>query len=292
MVKKELYPFTSHFLDIDGQRLHYLDEGTGEPVLMLHGNPTWSFYFRNLVSALRENYRVIVPDHIGCGLSDKPGDKLYDYTLKQRIDDIDHLLKALNIDSGISLVLHDWGGMIGMGYAVRSPEKIKKIVLLNTGAFHLPPAKRFPFLLRIGRDTQVGAFLIRGLNAFVLLAASVCPRKRLLKDVRDAYLAPYNSWKNRIATLRFVQDIPLKSGDKCYDLVSEVQQNLHRFKSTPVMLLWGMKDFVFDKHFFKKWLEFFPDAETHAFENGGHYILEDEGPECLDRIKEFLQKKK
>src|SRR3954452_2796843 len=148
----------------DGLRLHYLDEGEGEPVVMVHGNPTWSFYFRDLVEAMNGSYRTIVPDHIGCGRSDKPDDSRYEYTLKSRVDDLEALLDHLEVDRGITLVLHDWGGMIGMAYAARHPERISRLVILNTGASPLPATKPFPWALRVCRDTRLGAGLVRGLN--------------------------------------------------------------------------------------------------------------------------------
>src|SRR5712691_11792206 len=113
---RSLYPFASHFVDQGGLKQHYLDEGRGEPVVMLHGNPAWSFYYRNLVRALHDSYRAIVPDHIGCGLSDKPDDSRYDYSLRQRAKDLEALLDHLGVRQDITLVLHDWGGMIGMAY--------------------------------------------------------------------------------------------------------------------------------------------------------------------------------
>src|SRR5262245_42431913 len=106
---KALYPFTGHFLNLNGLRYHYLDEGRGSPIVMLHGNPTWSFYYRNLVIALRDNHRTIVPDHIGCGLSDKPADSQYRYTLSERVSNLERLLEHLDIENDITLVLHDWG---------------------------------------------------------------------------------------------------------------------------------------------------------------------------------------
>ncbi len=171
MVSKDLYPFVGHFHDRGGLRQHYLDEGQGDPVVMLHGNPSWSFYYRNLVLALRDRYRVIVPDHIGCGLSDKPDDSRYSYTLQQRVDDLDALLASLGIGEKITLVLHDWGGMIGMAYASRHPERIARLVILNTAAFHLPASKKFPLALKICRDTPLGALLIRG-------GQCLCPCRR------------------------------------------------------------------------------------------------------------------
>lgn len=286
---KDLYPFTGHYLDRDGLRYHYLDEGQGEPVVMLHGNPTWSFYYRNLVQALSGSYRTIVPDHIGCGLSDKPGDDRYDYTLKSRVDDLERLLDQLGLDAGITLVVHDWGGMIGMAYASRHPERIRRLVVLNTGAFHLPKSKRLPLALRICRDSELNTFLVRGLNLFSGVASVIgCKRKPMNARLRRAYRAPYNTWEHRIATLRFVQDIPLRPGDKAYDIVSEVEAGLHRFRKLPMLICWGELDFVFDRHFLAEWRKHFPEAEVHSFPDCGHYILEDGAEEVIPLIKDFL----
>ena len=151
----------------DGLRLHYIDEGAGEPVVMLHGNPTWSFYYRHLIDDLRDSYRVIAPDHIGCGLSDKPDDSRYDYTLARRVDDLEALLDHLGLDRDLTLVLHDWGGIIGMTFAARHPERIARLVVCNTAAFHKPAGKSFPRALSLFRDSPAGAWLARGLNLFV-----------------------------------------------------------------------------------------------------------------------------
>ena len=283
------YQFTGRYLDLDGLALHYLDEGSGEPVVMLHGNPTWSFYYRNLVTALSGRYRCIVPDHIGCGLSAKPGDDRYDYTLRQRVDDLERLLDHLGINRGITLVLHDWGGMIGMAYAVRHRSWIKRLVILNTAAFHLPKEKRFPLALRLCRDTRLGAFLVRGLNAFSLAASFVgCKANPMPKDIRLAYSLPYDTWQNRIATLRFVQDIPLTPGDRSYDLVSAVEAGLGAFSNLPMAIFWGERDFVFDSSFLAEWERRFPRAEVHRYPDAGHYILEDMKEEVIPLITGFL----
>jgi len=288
---KKLYPFTGRSLDLDGLRFHYLDEGKGLPVVMVHGNPSWSFYYRNLVLALRDRYRCIVPDHIGCGLSDKPGDDRYDYTLARRVDDLERLLEQLEIRENITLVVHDWGGMIGMAYAVRHPERIRRLVILNTGAFHLPASKPFPLVLRICRDTPIGTLLVRGFNAFSLAASYVgCKRNPMSPELRALYQLPYNSWHNRIATLRFVQDIPLKPGDRTYDLVSTVADGINQFRSIPKLICWGELDFVFDRHFLEEWQQRFPDAEIHRFPDCGHYILEDAEEEVVPLISAFLER--
>jgi haloalkane dehalogenase len=283
------YPFAGRYLDLDGLRLHYLDEGSGEPVLMLHGNPTWSFYYRNLVIALQGRYRCIVPDHMGCGLSDKPGDDRYAYTLERRVEDLTRLLDSLKIDSKITLVLHDWGGMIGMAFAVRNPARIRRLVILNTAAFHLPKEKRFPIVLRICRDTILGALLVRGLNAFSLAASFVgCKKNPMPRELRRAYRLPYDSWQNRIATLRFVQDIPLLPGDRSYQLVSDTESGLAAFKELPMAIFWGEKDFVFDRTFLGEWKRRFPKAEVHSYPDAGHYILEDMKDEVIPLIEDFL----
>lgn len=281
----------SHYMDLGGLRYHFLDEGAGDPVVMLHGNPTWSFYYRNLALALKDTCRVIVPDHIGCGLSDKPDDKHYEYRLKRRVQDLTTLLEHLDIHDRITLIVHDWGGMIGMTYATRFPERIKRLVVLNTAAFHLPASKPLPQSLRICRHAIIGAFLIRGLNAFCRAAAFLgCQESRMSRQVRQGYLAPYDSWRNRIAVHRFVQDIPLIPKDPSYALVTEVQQGLHRLRKIPMLICWGEKDFVFDRHFLREWTRYFPEAELHRFPRAGHYVLEDAGGEVIPLIIDFFDR--
>jgi haloalkane dehalogenase len=272
-----------------GLRYHYLDEGEGEPVVMVHGNPSWSFYYRGLVEGLRSSYRTIVPDHIGCGLSDKPGDARYDYTLESRVADLEALVDHLGIDGGLTLVVHDWGGAIGLAYATRHPEQIARLVILNTAAFHLPASKSFPWPLWACRNTPLSAWLVRGLNAFCRGTARIgCTRKPLTRDVRDAYCAPYDSWQDRIAIHRFVQDIPLRPGDRSYDLITRTQDGLARLAGVPTWIGWGMKDFVFDHHFLAEWVRRFPGAEVHRFDRAGHYVLEDEGEQIVPLVRAFL----
>ena len=290
-IPKELYPFEGHYLELDGHQYHYLDEGEGHPVVMVHGNPSWSFYYRNLAQALRSTHRVIVPDHIGMGLSDKPPDASYDYHLEQRVNDLDALLSHLKIQSKITLVVHDWGGMIGMTYATRYPDRIERLVILNTAAFHLPPSKALPWQLKLARDSSFGSFLVRRFNAFSWGATMVaCTRKPMPKDIVKAYTAPYNNWDNRIATLRFVQDIPLVPADKGYDLITNVENQLGQFNKLPVLICWGDRDFVFDHHFLKQWQAYLPNAEVHRFADCGHYILEDATDEVIPLVEDFLSR--
>jgi pimeloyl-ACP methyl ester carboxylesterase len=273
-----------------GQRMHYLDEGPRDapPVLMLHGNPTWSFYYRNLVIALRGQFRCIVPDHLGCGMSDKPNDSEYDYRLKSRVADIATLVSHLDLKSPLALVVHDWGGMIGFSWAVDNPDQVDKMVVLNTAAFPLPEDKKMPAALSLVRDTAVGAYLVTRFNAFSGIAARVAFKKPVSKEIRQAYKLPYDSPENRIATLRFVQDIPLSEKDPGFDILNNTAERLHLLQEKPCLIAWGERDFVFDAPFLNKWLEYFPDAETHRFADCGHYVLEDGGPALIDTISNFI----
>lgn len=284
----DLYPFKGSFRLVNGFKLHLLDEGRGDTVLMLHGNPTWSFFYRSLVLGLRDEHRVIVPDHIGCGLSDKPDADSYDYSLRRRIDDLAALIEQLDIQGRMTLVLHDWGGMIGMAYAARFPERISRLVLLNTAAFHLPSAKKLPATLWLCRKTPLGDLIIRDTGLFVSVLARWAVCKPMEQRVREGYLWPYRLPQERTGLLRFVQDIPLKPGDPSYDVVSEVQAKLPGFNRLPVLILWGEKDFVFDDHFLREWERLLPAAEVHRFADAGHYVLEDAGEEIVPLIRDFF----
>lgn len=257
---------------------------------MVHGNPSWSFYYRNLIAELASDHRVIAPDHVGCGLSDKPDDDRYEYRLARRVADLEALLDHLQVTENVTLVVHDWGGMIGFAYATRYPQRISRLVVLNTGAFRKPAGKSLPWQLWLARNTWLGAFMVRGLNAFARGTVRIgCCRRRMPKEIRDAYLAPYDSWANRIATLRFVQDIPLNPGDPSYDLVLETEQSLDRLKNCPMLICWGEKDFVFDHHFLDDWIRRFPDADVRRFPDAGHYVLEDAADEVVPAIAEFCR---
>lgn len=286
-----LYPFAPHYLTLpDGATMHYVDEGSRDAptVLMLHGNPTWSFYWRHLIEALAPNFRVIAPDHIGCGKSDKPDDDAYDYRLDRRIADIEALVAHLSLRD-ITLVVHDWGGMIGLGWADRNPELLSRLVVLNTAAFPLPSSKRLPASLWLARNTGLGALLVRGMNAFCVGATRLAvTRKKLPKEIRDALCAPYDSWDHRRAVLRFVQDIPLSESDPSYATVAGVGERLSQFDEVPTLICWGEKDFVFDEHFLRVWEEKLPSAEVHRFADCGHYVLEDAHEEIVPLVQRFV----
>lgn len=286
-----LYPFSSHFMKVRGWDYHYLDEGSGETLLMLHGNPTWSFYYRELVKRFSPAFRVVCPDHIGCGLSDKPPADQYGYRLQDRVEDVEALVKGLGIEKDITLIVHDWGGFIGCAFALRNLEKIKRVVITNTAAFLKLPGKPIPARLRVLRHIAPFAVpAVLGANLFARTALYMAPRKKLAPDVKAGLIAPYNSWANRIATLKFVQDIALTEKDPSYEMGRFLDDNLHKLSAFPMLICWGMHDFVFDRDYYAEWQRRFPLAECHPFETAGHYLLEDEPGPVGDRIEAFLKR--
>ena len=288
---RHIYPFTSRYADVNGFRMHYVDEGRGEPVIMLHGNPTWSFYFRELIQGLSGRYRAVAPDHIGCGLSDTPRPCAYAYRLKNRVDDLEALLAHLGLARDITLVLHDWGGMIGAAYALRDVRRIARLIVLNTAAFLKPGGKPLPLALRLIRRIPLFAVpAVLGLNLFARGAARAASAKGLAPAVRQGLLAPYNCWDNRRATLKFVQDIPLTSRDPSFAIARQVDDGLHRLADKPMLICWGEKDFVFDTDYLAEWQRRFPAAEVHRFPEAGHYVLEDVPETVTARVLDFLNR--
>ncbi|MCC4634955.1 alpha/beta fold hydrolase [Xanthomonas dyei] len=290
------YPFTPKRLDVrPGVAMSYLDEGPrdGEVVVMLHGNPSWSYLWRNLVSGLSDRYRCIVPDHIGMGLSDKPDDApdaqpRYDYTLQSRVDDLDTLLRHLGITGPVTLAVHDWGGMIGFGWALSHHAQVKRLVITNTAAFPLPPEKPMPWQIAMGRHWRPGEWFIRTFNAFSSGASWFGVSKRMPSAVRRAYVAPYNTWRNRISTIRFMQDIPLSPADKGWALLERSAQALPSFADRPAFIAWGLRDICFDKHFLAGFRRALPNADVTAFEDANHYVLEDKHDVLVPAIRTFL----
>ena len=287
MTVHELYPYTGTFLDVDGGRLHYLDEGKSEdsaqPVMLaVHGNPTWSFYWRKLIQSFAGEYRVVVPDHIGCGLSDKPQE--WEYRLAQHIDNLCKLVENLDLQN-IVLVVHDWGGAIGMGMAGRMPKRITKMVVTNTAAFR---SQEIPLSIASCRIPGFGSVAVRGFNAFAGVATWRASAKGLSPAVKSGLTLPYNSWANRIATLRFVEDIPLKPSHPSYDALLAVEEGLSTLTEKPMLICWGEQDFCFTPNFRKEWQRRFPEAQVHAWDDVGHYVIEDVPERLVETMTTWL----
>ncbi len=281
---RKLYPFEPHYVDVPGGRLHYVDEGDGPAIVMLHGNPTWSFYYRELIKGLRDRYRVIAPDHIGCGLSDKPQE--YPYTLSTHIDNVERLIDHLGL-SDLTLVVHDWGGPIGLGWAARHPQSVRRLVVFNTAAFL---GERMPLRIRVCGWPVFGEMAVLRCNAFARAATRMacCRRERMTPEVRAGYLFPYDSPAHRVAILRFVRDIPFGPKVPSFQELKQIETALPQFRDRPMMIAWGMKDFCFTDSYLAGWIARFPDAIVYRYADAGHYVVEDAHERILPALGEFL----
>lgn len=278
------YPFESRFLTIDGRQVHYLDEGRGDVVLCVHGNPTWSFAWRKVVADLSATHRVLAIDHVGCGFSDKPQD--YEYTLERHISNLVSFIEQLDLKQ-ITLFAHDWGGAIGMGAAGRKADRFSRFVLFNTAAFR---SSRIPLRIAVCRIPILGTIALRGLNAFSRAALTMAVEKsdRMTPAVKQGYLAPYDSWANRIAVNGFVKDIPLRPNHPSWDTLTQVETGLAQFTDHPMLLVWGERDWCFTTAFLDEFEQRFPNAETLRIPDAGHYVFEDAPEIFMPRIREFL----
>lgn len=282
------YPFEPRtFATPAGARLSYLDEGErgDEAVLMLHGNPTWSYYYRHLVRALAPALRCVVPDHVGMGASEKPPG--YAYTLASRIEDVAALVASLGLRR-VHLVVHDWGGAIGFGLAARRPELIGRITILNTAAF---ASRRIPARIALCKLPGLGPLIVRGCNGFAGPAVWMAMHRRALRpEERRGYLWPYRSWADRVAVSAFVRDIPLRPDHPSWGTLAAVEAGLGRFRDRPVRVLWGGQDFCFNDSFLARWRELLPQAEVTRIADAGHYVLDDAREDVIPAVTEFLRR--
>lgn len=282
-----LYPFAPRaFGTPSGARMSYVDAGPrgDHAIVFLHGNPTWSFYYRELVGRLSARFRCLAPDHIGMGLSDKPAG--HDYTLAGRIADLDALILSLGLRR-VDLVVHDWGGAIGFGWASRRPEMLGRAVLFNTAAF---PSTEIPARIALCRLPGLGPLLVRGANGFAGPATHMAMRRRALSEVeRRAYLFPYDTWSHRVGVDAFVRDIPLRTTHPSWGTLAAASVGLNQFRAHPVRIIWGGADFCFNDRFLARWKQIFPQAQVTRIADAGHYVLED-ADEAGEAAAEFLER--
>lgn len=284
---RKLYPWPGKDIKLScGHRMHYLDEGKGPVLLMVHGNPTWSFYYRTLVQELSVDHRCVVPDHIGAGLSDKPSD--FGYQLADHVKNLVELIDTLDLKQ-ITLVVHDWGGAIGFGAAIARPERIARLVIFNTSVF----MEDVPLSIRLSRKPVVGEFAIRLLNGFVRggLLRAIGDRERLAGAVGRGYLAPYGSYQERIGHLKFIRDIPIEDGHPTRSVIDQLTSEVPKlFASTPAILVWGDRDFVFTPRFLEKWRGLLPGAEVERYPDAAHWVVEDAHERIVPRLRAFFAK--
>jgi haloalkane dehalogenase len=264
--------------------MHYVDEGIGPTLLLVHGNPTWSFHWRELIAGLRDRFRMVALDHLGCGLSDKPQN--YDYSLKTHIGNLVAFIETLDLRN-ITLLAQDWGGAIGLGAAQRLRERFSRFVFFNTAAFR---SSRIPWRIRICRTPMLGTLAVRGANAFVRAAFRMAleRRDRMTPAVKAGIAAPYDGWRNRIAIDRFVRDIPMAPAHPSYQQLTEIENGLPLLANHPIQFIWGMRDWCFTPSFLDRFLEFYPHAEVHRIQDAGHWVVEDAHEQIIQLVERFV----
>ncbi len=286
-----LYPFRSRFVTVGrgtatggtrGHRMHYVDEGSGPVVVCLHGNPTWGFLFRNLIAALRDDFRVIVPDHVGCGLSQQPGDVCF--RAGDRLGHLEDLLAELGIGR-FSLVMHDWGGPLGTGLAVRRPADVERLVYFNTT---LAEMALLPGMIRRAAAPVIGRLLTQDTMQFLKLLTSFGVVQAMPEEVRRAYLRPYRTRAGRRAIWGFVQDIPFSPSHPTARLMDDMVARLPALADTPVKIIWGMKDPCFHSGILRHVAARFPQADVVRIPDASHLVLEDAPGQSIAAVREFL----
>ncbi len=284
-IARVAFPLESRFVQINGCELAFVDEGHGSPLLFVHGNPTWSFAWRRFIGEFSHTHRTVAVDHMGCGRSSKP--QAYDYSLDGRIRDLCELIELLDL-SRITLIGHDWGGAIGAGCASRMRDRFSRLVFCNTAAFR---STRIPWRIALCRIPLLGTLAIRGLNAFSRAALSMAVEKseRMTKEVRQAYLAPYDSWASRVAVDAFVKDIPMRPSHPSWATLIEVEEGLSAVRDCPVLLMWGARDWCFTTRFLSEFQQRLPQAETLLIPDAGHYVFEDAHEQMIPRLRQFLE---
>lgn len=292
------FPFESRFVSVDGQRLHYVDEGRGEPILMLHGNPTWSYLYRDFIAGLSGEFRALALDHLGYGYSEKP--PRGDYSMRAHILRLGSFVSKLGLRD-LTLVVQDWGGIIGLGWAVRNKPLVKRLVIMNTTAFPLPSRQTllemkpkpwgllmlYPLKLPV-----VGELFVQGANGFVkrLLPAGVHHREGLDSRVMDGYLEPYPTWGSRRAHLSSVRQIPLSPRHPTWRLLQEIGAELEGWK-VPTQLVWGMRDPVFVPWFLEELERRLPNhAPSVRLDDASHFLQQDRADAIVPVIRDFMRR--
>ena len=281
------FPFAPHFKDMGHFQMHYVDEGAGEPVVLVHGDPTWGYLYRKFIPTLAQQHRCVVPDMMGMGKSSAPATP-YPYRLADHIANLERLLLHLNLDQ-MTLVLHDWGGPVGLGFATRHPERIKRLVLLNTWAFAPWPGGSFPKLLEMIRSERGEKFVLEK-NGYVknALLGTTHHQENLTAAVLDAYLAPFPTPESRLALLCWTRDIPVSPDDPSFATMKAIEEKLALFAETPTLLIWGKQDPVLPPAVLQRWQQIYPKATTHEIEDASHFLQEDAPEPIVAWIAQFL----
>jgi len=290
-LKKE-YPFESRFVtirpdpesDSASHRMHYVEEGEGDlPLVCVHGNPTWSFYFRKVVQSLSDERRCIAFDHLGCGLSEKQS--TFGYALADRIEQMRAFLDAIGVQK-CDLVMHDWGGAIAFGFATRYPERVRTLIVTNTAAF---TSETISWRINVCRTPVLGRWVNYYLNGFLRAATVMASKKRLPSTVKKGYLYPHRRLKDRESIDRFVKDIPMNPKHSSHATLRAIEEGLPVLEEHPKLFLWGLQDFCFHEGFLNRFEQSYPRSETIRYPDAGHFLFEDEAEACTGAMRNFLR---
>jgi len=288
------WPFEPKWHRTRDGRLHYIDEGsrTAPPVLLVHGNPTWGYLYRHFVPPLVDaGYRVIVPDHLGFGRSDKP-DIAELYRIPRHAERFEELLESLDLQD-VTVVPHDWGGPIALAWAGRHPDRIARLFILNTFAHEPLEPYDPPIALKLFRRRGIGELLVKGFQIFVrgfLFRQGIVKHERMTAAVKRAYLTPNPTWRSRNGILVFPREIPVTLDAPLTPFLHRVEQGLERLRGRPVLVAWGMRDPVFRSEFIDQfWTRTFPDARVEQIADAGHYLQEDAHETLVPMLLDFLR---
>ena len=292
-----IFDAPAHRLNVAGGRMAYRDvgpssagDGDSSPdgrktILCVHGNPTWSYYFRSVAQRFGDRHRVVIVDHIGCGLSDKPPRRRFGYHLADHQANLVRLIEHLDLRH-VVLLAHDWGGAIGLGSLVAEKARFDGMVLLNTAAF---PPPFVPWRIAACRIPLLGTLAVRGANLFALAAVKMAMnRNELDQSVAEGLLQPYDNWAHRVAVDAFVRDIPLSRRHPTYQTLCKLERDLPGLADLPSLLVWGMKDWCFRPECLRRFQDVWPNARAVEIADAGHYVIEDAPEETLAAIAAFL----
>jgi haloalkane dehalogenase len=277
---EDLFPFESHTVEIDGSVVHYIDEGEGVPLLMLHGNPTWSFLYRKLIGGLSGTFRCIALDYPGFGLSTAPAG--YTYTAAEHSAVVEGFIDQLGLD-GIVLVVQDWGGPIGMGVATRRPERFQAFVIGNTWAWPFGDDPRISrFSAAMGGDRS-GELLSQRLNVFVnVFLKRGMRRRKPTEDEMGMWRGPFPTVESRLPVRVFPREIVSAA-----PFLEEIENGLENIADRPALLFHADKDMAFGRRELRRWESIFPDHRTYVLEGAGHYWQDDAGNEAVLAIRDW-----
>jgi pimeloyl-ACP methyl ester carboxylesterase len=278
---RQEYPFAPHYFKTPAGAMHYVDEGSGEPIVFVHGNPAWSFEFRNVIKEFSSTNRCIAPDLIGFGLSDKPA--VWSYLPKEQAKNLDLFLESLDLNA-ITLVVGDWGGPIGLSYALSHPEKIKNIVITNTWLWSVRSDWYYQAFSRFVGG-PIGRWLIRNHNFFAgtIVRVLFADKSRLTPNIHAHYIMPLEKAEERKGSWVFPAEIIGSS-----DWLQSLWDKREVLQQKKILIAWGMKDIGFRENELKMWIQAFPDAKVVRFEDAGHFVVEEKPAELIGEMKNLM----